>query len=94
LTLYGTVNGGELVEVTNASRDGTLRFTIPSARLVATVALKGDSMQRVPMRLDTVIINTDEDRLLLIWRGSTLVQNRVQDIIWTKVQFAPNGPMP
>jgi hypothetical protein len=40
----------------------------------------------VPMFLDTVIINTDEDVLLLLWRGHLAVRNGPHDVVSIQIQ--------
>ena len=87
----GYLRGGEAVEVVNASPHGTLRFLLPAAQPFATVRMKDGATHRIGMALDTVIVNTDEGRLFLLWRGSVAIHKRVHDMLWTKVQLAPDG---
>jgi hypothetical protein len=87
LALNGFLSGGEPVEVVNASPRGTLRFWLPAFRLVGTVRMKDGATHQIGMALDTVILNTDEDRLHLIWRGSLAIHKRVHDIMWAKAQL-------
>ena len=71
--------GGEPVEVNGASRHGPLRFSLPTARPEAAVRIAGQS-QAPPLRLETVLIEPEEDRLCLTWRGHGRVrQEGVED---------------
>ena len=88
LVLSGFLRGGEPVEVVNSSAQGPLRFLLPTAQPFATMRMRDGTTQRAGMALDTVIVNTDEDQLLLVWRGSLPVQKRIYDVLWTKTQLA------
>jgi hypothetical protein len=88
LALQGFLSGGEPVEVLNASRHGPLRFLLPSAHPFATIRMKAGATHRLGMALDTVMVDTDEDRLLLIWRGSLPIERRLHDVLWAKTQLA------
>jgi len=88
LALQGFLRGGEPVEVVNASAQGPLRFLLPALQPDVTVRLKDGGTQRSGMALDTVIMNTDQDQLLLIWRASMPVQKRFYDILWAKTHVA------
>lgn len=61
--------GGERLEITNASAEGAIRFELPRAELAVTVRLRGNDL-RPPMNLETVLIEPDESRLTLVWRGA------------------------
>jgi len=91
LTAGGFLRGGEPVEIANASPRGTLRFQLPQVRPLATVRMKDGATHRVDMALDTVIVNTDEDKLFLVWRGSLPIHKRIHDVLWAKAQPAGNG---
>jgi hypothetical protein len=87
LALNGFLRGGEPVEVVNSSAQGALRFALPTAQPYATVRMRDGSTERAGMALDTVIVNTDDDQLLLIWRCSMPVKKRIYDVLWTKTQL-------
>ncbi len=92
LAAGGFLQGGELVEVANASRHGFLRFQLPVAHPQATVKMKDGGLNRVPMNLDTVIVNTDDDRLFLVWRGSMSIQKKTHEMLWAKTQLLDPPP--
>jgi hypothetical protein len=92
LAISGFLRGGEPVEVVNSSAQGTLRFALPAAQPYATMRMRDGTTQRAGMALDTVIVNTDDDQLLLVWRCSMPVPKRIYDVLWTKAQLAQPAP--
>ena len=63
------LKGGEAVRITNASKDGDVSFTLPKRTVNATVWIKGKGTIHT-LFLDTVIIEPDENRTLLVWRAT------------------------
>jgi hypothetical protein len=63
------LEGGESLEFGGAHPAGTLRSALPAARPAVTFQVDGQVQERPP-RLDTVIIEPDADRLVMIWRSS------------------------
>ncbi|WP_426755860.1 DUF2169 family type VI secretion system accessory protein [Myxococcus sp. Y35] len=60
--------GGEAVTLINLSPRGTLRFRLPRLQVpVAFIPHQGPAKQ-VDAALDTVLVESDADRLLLTWR--------------------------
>jgi len=79
------LSGTEQVFVEGASIQGTLRFELPAGAPRATVR----SRQReddVPLQLDTVIVEPDQARLVLIWRGTLNVHGKVHEIARVRVE--------
>lgn len=70
------LSGTEQVLVENASRAGRLLFALPGVAPRVTVKI-GMSADELTMFLDTVIVEPDEDRLVLVWRGRHNVHGRV-----------------
>lgn len=69
--LVGTpcFKGGEAVKVSNASKEGDLSFNLPKRSVDATVWIKGKEALH-KLSLDTVIIEPDERRTILVWRAT------------------------
>src|SRR5262249_33420529 len=86
----GYLRGGEPVEVVNGSPRGGIALSLPHERLEGVVMMKDQTRHRVGMSLDTVVIDTDEHRLTLLWRGALPVYGQVHDLLWSKVQHS--GP--
>ena len=63
------LQAGEWVQVQGATPSGILRFQLPPARIEVTFVLDG-APQPVPANLDTVLIEPDQNRLVLVWRAA------------------------
>ena len=83
----GYLKGDEPVYIENASPRGTISFNLPGVRPPeCRVQLTGKRDALVQTDLDTVIINTDEDLLLLLWRGCVPVRNGPHDVVSIQIQ--------
>jgi hypothetical protein len=95
LVAPGYLKGNEPVCIENASRRGTLRFFLPDVPppecRVQLSAGKPDVC--LSTNLDTVIINTDEDLVMLLWRASLVLRNGSQDVASVQVR-AEGVPVP
>jgi hypothetical protein len=63
------LQGGEPVDVRGATPSGWLRFYLPVVKPTVAVALNSRDQER-PVALDTVIIEPDAGRLVLVWRAA------------------------
>ncbi len=63
------LRGGEPVSVVGASRAGALAFLLPAPELIVTARIAGREESCAPL-LDTVLVEPDEERIVLTWRGS------------------------
>jgi hypothetical protein len=72
---------------------GTLRFALPGVPPpVVRVALRGAVARELKTELDTVIIEPDERRVLLLWRACTPVPGDPLDVTDLEVlESAPAG---
>jgi hypothetical protein len=87
LTAPGYLKGNEDVVVVNASAVSPLRFHLPGAPPpVCDIELRGGKKEVLPTNLDTVIINTDEMLVLLLWRAHLRVTNGPHDVTSIKVR--------
>ena len=90
----GYLKGNEPVSLRNASRAGTLSFSLPGVEPpVCRVQVRGHIDHAVETRLDTVIINTDDSVLLLIWRGQLAIRSGPQDVVSVEIR-ADGAPSP
>jgi|ERR1043166_4402446 hypothetical protein len=90
LTVSGFLRGDEPVLVENASSERRLHFRLPGVpppRL--QVELRGGTTRPVQTVMDTVIVNTDERLLLLIWRGRLQLRRGPEDVVAMKVGTSP-----
>lgn len=63
------LTGGEPVELDGLSRRGPLRLALPTERPEVLVRLGGQTLTP-PVRLETVVVEPDEDRVCLTWRAT------------------------
>jgi len=82
------LQGNEPVEVLNASVKGMLRFSLPGDRpdVVVTIAEEDNSLQ---MNFDTLIIEPDEKRVMMVWRGTMDIYNRLYQV--KKIEVMAHG---
>lgn len=73
------LRGGELVEVSNASPAGLLRFSLPMCRFSVAVFIRGVSTVLQP-NLETIVLEPDVGRLCMLWRASIACDKRVLDV--------------
>ena len=87
LIAAGYLKGDEAVWIGNASPGGTISFDLPGLPPPeCRIHLKGGRDSIVQTNLDTVIINTDDALVLLIWRGYIAVRNGPHDILSIQVR--------
>ena len=63
------LQGGEAVHILNACPQGRLSFTLPRCAWEVKAKVAGTS-EDVPVHLETVLIEPDENRFCLTWRGA------------------------
>ncbi len=83
--LESSLRPGDVLEVIHATPDHLLRFAIPAARPLVHVCA-GDDLLEPPLACDTVLIDTDQLRLTLVWRGQVDLHQRVGELYWTSVE--------
>jgi hypothetical protein len=87
LTAPGFLQGNESVLIENATPRGRLSFQLPGvAPPECRVELGRTGARTLTTELDTVIINTDERLLFLIWRANTVLRNGPEDILSLNLQ--------
>jgi len=83
----GLLSGDEEVLVRNATPGGTLSFRLPGGPPPRVrLQLVGRKDHRPEMRLDTVIVNTDDQLLLMLWRGHVALRNGPHDLVTVEVR--------
>src|SRR5262249_61779146 len=85
----GFLRGGEAVEVCGASHRGTLRFSIPSEHPEGRFLLRREQAQRLKMNLDTVLIDADQHKVSLIYRGFAKIHRRIHDLRRSPIELPP-----
>ena len=90
LVAPGYLRGDEAVTATGVTPRGSLSFTLPGAPPPAVrVTLRGGSDQRLQTRLDTVIVEPDEMRVLLLWRANLTLATGPHDVGAIEVTASP-----
>lgn len=69
LSLPGRLRGGEPVDVRGATPGGVLRFSLPTTRVRVTFKRDSGDEERDAV-LDTVLVDTETNRLLMVWSAS------------------------
>ena len=64
----GYLRGGEAFELVNCTPDGLRRGVVPVVA-VRCEALVGSDLRDLPLRLDTIVLRPDVERIDLTWRG-------------------------
>ncbi|MBW2664002.1 MAG: DUF2169 domain-containing protein [Deltaproteobacteria bacterium] len=83
----GFLKADVAVEVINASPNGRIFFNLPGVSPPqCRVELRGRKDYLLETRLDTVIINTDESLLFLIWRTNLVLRTGPQDVVSIEVR--------
>jgi hypothetical protein len=86
----GYLQGNESVVVVNASPYGRLAFDLPGVPPPwCAVELRGGKLEVLQTQLDTVIINTDENLVFLLWRSHMVVRNGPQDVLAIEIDTKP-----
>jgi hypothetical protein len=81
LVAPGYLRGDEPVVAVGVCPEGRLSFYLPGiAPPVVQVALADSEAQTVPMTLDTVIIEPDDRRVVLFWRGNLGLRTGPHDV--------------
>lgn len=81
LIAAGYLRGDEDVVVLNTTSVPRLGFRLPSVLPpLCRVVLRGYQDTVVSTNLDTVIVNTDDHQLILLWRACTVVAGGLQDV--------------
>lgn len=81
LVAPGYLKGDEPVIVVGASPRGRLSFPLPGqAAPTVTVELAAGEDAKPELRLDTVILDTDAEQVLLLWRGHVVLNESLHDV--------------
>lgn len=82
----GFLQGNEAVLVENASPERRLFFRLPGVPAPSCqVELRGGRNHAIQSALDTVIVNTDDRLLILIWRSRLRIRRGPEDVYAIKI---------
>ncbi len=74
------LTGSEDVEIIHATAQGNLAFRLPGLAPHVFLTMSGEDEQDLPVTLDTATINTDENIVMLLWRASATVFQRIYEM--------------
>jgi hypothetical protein len=80
----GYLKGGEPVEVIGATPGGPLMFHLPELSVQVVYRLDGED-HASKTHLDTVVIEPDDSRLVLVWRSSFACDKKVLEVSQIRV---------
>jgi len=69
------LKGGEAVEITHMHPRGTLRFSLPVARLVGQIKLHRQKTQPLRFNMETLIIKPSAMQLHMVWKAAHICHN-------------------
>jgi hypothetical protein len=72
----GFLKGGEPVELLNLSPAGPQRFALPTCALEAEAHV-GGAVERPPLNIETLLLEPDQGRFSLLWRGAVPCDKRM-----------------
>ncbi len=88
LVASGYLNGNEQVVVLGAAPEGRLDFKLPAVGIpVCRLELRGQNYKDLAMKLDTVIINTDQRVLIMMWRTYSVVRDGPHGVLAATFQL-------
>ena len=80
LKAQGFLTGSEVVHIINACPQGKLSFQLPGNKPEISMKFQYEEPKPLDVKLDTVLINTDDMKLTLLWRATQDVFNRIYDM--------------
>ncbi len=83
--------GGEDVELVNLTAEGRTRFRLPKVEVPVEFTDAAYERTEVQAVLDTVILEPDVRRLLLVWRASIRIRKNIFEILQGVVGRMPRG---
>jgi len=78
------LQGGEILQVVNASENGPVDCILPTIRFSVEANVDNQSQYHT-VQLDTVVIDPDENRVMLCWRGSFPCHWNLAKVLWIKL---------
>ncbi len=79
LVAKGHLVGDELVDVVGCTTGGRLQFKLPGVKPQASVRISGHKSP-VALNIDTVAIDSDAMRLVLLWKGDVHVHRKLPQV--------------
>ncbi len=77
LIAQGFLQGNETIHIINACPQGKLSVQMPDDKPEIRIKFQYEAPKPLAVKLDTVLINTDEMKLTMLWRATEDVFNRI-----------------
>ncbi|MEK6750497.1 MAG: DUF2169 domain-containing protein [Pseudomonadota bacterium] len=74
------LTGTEPVMIVGATPEGRTQFNLPGGKPEMQVSMAGETTVALEVCLDSVVINTDERRVQMLWRAAVPVYQRIYDL--------------
>jgi hypothetical protein len=81
------LRGGELVQLVGLNRKGPMQFALPTRNLAVSARIRG-TVERHAAVLDTVLVDSDQERIVLTWRASIPCGRNFLRVQYAKVEEA------
>lgn len=79
------LEGGEPVHLVGVAESGELRFQLPTATLGVAMSVRG-AVREPALKLDTVVLQPDERRVVMIWRATEACPRALVHVDWVRVR--------
>jgi len=83
----GYLIGNEQVTIRNMTESGTLQFTLPSAKSPICEISTGNGKEIISLNLDTIIIDTFNMRVQLLWRNYLVLARSAHEVRSVNVHY-------
>ena len=80
LVAQGFLTGNEDIHLINVCPQGKLSLKMPGEIPQVGMQFQYEAIKALTVKLDSVIINTDDMKLILLWRATQDVTNRIYDM--------------
>jgi hypothetical protein len=74
------LKGGEEVELANLSVRGTAKFKLPNIEMPMEFSTRGQDRKEMRGRIDTLLIEPDQARFVMVWRESLVLRRNLFEI--------------
>ncbi|MBS9782952.1 MAG: DUF2169 domain-containing protein [Pasteurella sp.] len=74
------IKGGETISLTNLTHKSNLNFIIPKQKLFMSYMVTSTEEIEIEAFADTLIIEPEENRFSIVWRGNIPIKNSIHEI--------------
>jgi len=85
------LRGGEDVVLTNVTPEGRSTFRVPTIAMPVVFFPRDGEKKETEAVIDTLIIEPDRDRFMLVWRSSLPLKRNIFDVVQVVAGVMPKG---